>query len=102
MGRGWRGKRGNPVLFARRFFAKMRAISGDVGARALIGDYPELVCELPMADEIFLVVTATVMLSVLVHGLSAVPASNRFGDWFEHHTSGHMAETEAVDEMPTR
>jgi molybdenum cofactor cytidylyltransferase len=40
-----RGKRGNPVLFARRFFAEMEAIEGDVGARGLIGAYPELVCE---------------------------------------------------------
>ncbi len=39
------GKRGNPVLFARRFFAEMEAIEGDVGARGLIGAYPELVCE---------------------------------------------------------
>jgi molybdenum cofactor cytidylyltransferase len=40
-----RGKRGNPVLFARRFFAEMEAIEGDVGARGLIGAYPELACE---------------------------------------------------------
>jgi molybdenum cofactor cytidylyltransferase len=39
------GKRGNPVLFARRFFAEMESIEGDVGARGLIGAYPELVCE---------------------------------------------------------
>jgi molybdenum cofactor cytidylyltransferase len=47
----WQGKRGNPVLFARRFFAEMQAISGDVGARALIGDYPELVAEVPVAED---------------------------------------------------
>ena len=44
----WRGKRGNPVLLARRFFAEMQAISGDVGARALIGEYPEALCEVAM------------------------------------------------------
>jgi molybdenum cofactor cytidylyltransferase len=44
----WRGKRGNPVLLARRFFAEMQTISGDVGARALIGEYPEAVCEVAM------------------------------------------------------
>jgi molybdenum cofactor cytidylyltransferase len=38
------GKRGNPVLFARRFFEKIESIEGDVGARGLIGAYPELVC----------------------------------------------------------
>ena len=43
-------RRGNPVLLARRFFPEMQAISGDIGARALIGDYPELVAEVPVAD----------------------------------------------------
>jgi molybdenum cofactor cytidylyltransferase len=47
----WQGKRGNPVLFARRFFAEMQTISGDVGAKALIGEYPEAVCEVAMADD---------------------------------------------------
>ncbi len=45
------GKRGNPVLFARRFFAEMESVSGDVGARHLIGESPELVCEVDMADD---------------------------------------------------
>ena len=44
------GKRGNPVLFARRFFAEMAAIRGDVGARHLIGEYEEYVCEVAMDD----------------------------------------------------
>lgn len=44
------GKRGNPVLFARRFFEEMEAVSGDVGARHLIGQAPELVCEVEMED----------------------------------------------------
>ena len=44
------GKRGNPVLFARRFFAEMDSVSGDVGARHLIGESPELVCEVEMPD----------------------------------------------------
>ena len=46
-----RGKRGNPVLWARRFFAEMQEIAGDVGARHLIGAYPELVVEIEMAGE---------------------------------------------------
>ena len=46
----WAGKRGNPVLLARRYFAEVQAISGDVGARALIGDYPEAVAEVAMDD----------------------------------------------------
>jgi molybdenum cofactor cytidylyltransferase len=44
------GKRGNPILFARRFFDEMEAISGDVGARHLLGESPELVCEVEMKD----------------------------------------------------
>ena len=49
------GKRGNPVLFARRFFDEMAAVRGDVGARHLIGDYEEYVCEVAMDDRAVLV-----------------------------------------------
>jgi len=45
------GKRGNPVLWARRFFPEMLAIEGDVGARHLVGQYGELVCEVEAADD---------------------------------------------------
>ncbi len=45
------GKRGNPVLFARRFFEEMETVSGDVGARHLIGESPELVCEVEMSGD---------------------------------------------------
>jgi molybdenum cofactor cytidylyltransferase len=45
------GKRGNPVLWARRFFPEIQAIEGDVGARNLIGAYGELVCEVEAEDE---------------------------------------------------
>ena len=41
------GKRGNPVLFARRFFSEMLEIQGDVGARHLIGAYSDHVREVP-------------------------------------------------------
>ena len=44
------GKRGNPVLWDRRFFAEMRQVAGDVGARHLIGDYAELVAEVETED----------------------------------------------------
>jgi molybdenum cofactor cytidylyltransferase len=43
-----RGKRGNPVLWARRFFAEMAELAGDVGAKHLIGEHAELVCEIEM------------------------------------------------------
>jgi molybdenum cofactor cytidylyltransferase len=42
------GKRGNPVLWSRRFFPDLMAIEGDVGARHLIGRYGEAVFELPV------------------------------------------------------
>jgi molybdenum cofactor cytidylyltransferase len=45
------GKRGNPVLWARRFFPEMAQIAGDVGARHLIGEYAELVAEVEMDDD---------------------------------------------------
>lgn len=44
------GKRGNPVLWARRFFEDMFAISGDVGAKALIGANESLVYEVEFGD----------------------------------------------------
>ena len=45
-----RGKRGNPVLWGARFFAQMAAVSGDVGARHLIGENAEWVCEVEVGD----------------------------------------------------
>jgi molybdenum cofactor cytidylyltransferase len=45
------GKRGNPVLWARRFFPEMLSLEGDVGARHLIGQYDELVCEVEADDD---------------------------------------------------
>jgi molybdenum cofactor cytidylyltransferase len=47
----WRGKRGNPVLIGKRFFAEMQALTGDVGARPLISQYPELICEVEMEND---------------------------------------------------
>ena len=46
----WRGKRGNPVLWGARFFARMAAVSGDVGARHLIGENAEWVCDVPVGE----------------------------------------------------
>jgi len=47
----WRGKRGNPVLFDRRFFAEMTDVEGDTGARHLIGEHGEVVAEVAMDDD---------------------------------------------------
>jgi molybdenum cofactor cytidylyltransferase len=46
-----RGKRGNPVLWARRFFPEMAELAGDVGAKHLIGEYAELVAEVEMDSD---------------------------------------------------
>ena len=45
------GRRGNPVLWAKRFFPEIQAVEGDVGARNLIGAYDELICEIPVEDD---------------------------------------------------
>jgi molybdenum cofactor cytidylyltransferase len=42
------GKRGNPVVWSRRFFADLMAVEGDIGARHLIGRYGEAVVEVPV------------------------------------------------------
>ncbi len=49
------GKRGNPVLWSRRFFPDLMTIEGDVGARHLIGRYPEAVVEVPVDGKATLV-----------------------------------------------
>ena len=46
-----RGKRGNPVLWGRAYFDEIAALSGDVGARHLIGAHREAVCEVALEDE---------------------------------------------------
>jgi molybdenum cofactor cytidylyltransferase len=45
------GKRGNPVLWARRFFEEIMALEGDVGARHVIAQNAELVCEVEADDD---------------------------------------------------
>ena len=49
------GKRGNPVLWSRRFFPDLMAIEGDVGARHLIGRYSEAVAEVPVEGKATLI-----------------------------------------------
>jgi molybdenum cofactor cytidylyltransferase len=51
----WNGKRGNPVLWARAFFAEMHGVAGDVGARHLIGQHPDAVVEVEAEDDASLV-----------------------------------------------
>ncbi len=49
------GKRGNPVLWAKRFFVEMGQTTGDVGARDLIARYADLVHEVEMGDNSVLI-----------------------------------------------
>ena len=44
------GKRGNPVVWHRRFFEEMSQVAGDTGARHLIGEHAESVIEVSMDD----------------------------------------------------
>jgi molybdenum cofactor cytidylyltransferase len=39
-------RRGNPVLWARRFFPEIEALSGDVGAKDLIVTHEDVVCDI--------------------------------------------------------
>jgi molybdenum cofactor cytidylyltransferase len=45
------GRRGNPVVWSRRFFHELMAIQGDIGARHLIGQYAEAVAEVSLAGD---------------------------------------------------
>jgi molybdenum cofactor cytidylyltransferase len=45
------GRRGNPVVWSRRFFNDLMSITGDIGARHLIGSYAEAVVEVPVAGD---------------------------------------------------
>ena len=45
------GKRGNPVVWSRRFFSDLSTLTGDVGARGLIASYPEAVVEVATTDD---------------------------------------------------
>jgi len=49
------GRRGNPVLWSRRFFRELMTLDGDVGARHLIAKHAEAVAEVPVeGDSAFL------------------------------------------------
>ncbi|HEY3847146.1 MAG TPA: molybdopterin-binding/glycosyltransferase family 2 protein [Acetobacteraceae bacterium] len=45
------GKQGNPMLWDRRFFPEILQITGDSGARFLVGKHMESVAEVEMADD---------------------------------------------------
>jgi molybdenum cofactor cytidylyltransferase len=45
------GRRGNPVLWSRRFFKELMTLDGDVGARHLIAKHAEAVAEVPVEGQ---------------------------------------------------
>ncbi|MCS6890887.1 MAG: molybdopterin-binding/glycosyltransferase family 2 protein [Rhodovarius sp.] len=47
----YRGKQGNPVLWDRSLVPEMMAVSGDVGARHLVGKHASRVAEVEMPDD---------------------------------------------------
>jgi molybdenum cofactor cytidylyltransferase len=48
------GRRGNPVLLGRRFFAEMRGLTGDKGARGLIARHAGLVVEVELDGSVLI------------------------------------------------
>ena len=62
----FRGKRGNPVLWGREFFDPMSRVSGDVGARHLIGAHDDKVVEVEVdSDGVILDVDTPEMLKAI-------------------------------------
>ncbi len=47
----FRGKQGNPMLWSREFLDEIMTITGDVGARHLIGHHADRMVEVEMADD---------------------------------------------------
>ena len=45
------GKRGHPVLWARRYFAEILTLRGDHGARTLMAEHPGAICEIETDDD---------------------------------------------------
>lgn len=48
---GWEGRRGNPVIFARRYEDELRALTGDTGGRAVIRAHGDDVAICPVTRE---------------------------------------------------
>jgi len=44
------GKRGNPVLWSKRFFADLCAVQGDIGGRHLLGEFDDWIQECVVSD----------------------------------------------------
>lgn len=69
------GRRGNPVLWSRRFFPELCALEGDVGARHLIAAHGEAVCEVEVAGEAAFLDVDTPDALAEVRQVAAAPAN---------------------------
>lgn len=49
-----RGRRGNPVLLGRAVFAALAALTGDVGARTIINQNPDMVVEVALDEAVLI------------------------------------------------
>ncbi len=58
--------------------------------------------DLPVGEDLFLIVTWTVLASVFLHGATSFPLAERYGGWFDRHHGERMEEAKEVEEMPTR
>jgi molybdenum cofactor cytidylyltransferase len=60
------GRRGNPVLWSRRFFGELMGLSGDIGGRHLVDHHSEAVVEVPVdGDGAFLDIDTPQVLEVV-------------------------------------
>ena len=47
----YRGVRGHPIIFAKKYVAELMAVKGDIGGRQIISAHPEDVLEVDVASE---------------------------------------------------
>ena len=72
------GRRGNPVLWSRRFFRELMTLDGDVGARHLIAKHAEAVAEVPVdGDSAFLDIDTPQALEAARRGVDCVGWAKR-------------------------
>lgn len=65
------GRRGNPVLWSRRFFPELMAVAGDKGGREILADYPDAIAEVELGAAAAVDIDTPEALS----GIGGLPAS---------------------------
>ncbi len=81
------------------------AFVGWAGPRGLASIvYAVLVAEADVegGELVFVVAAATILLSILLHGLTAAPLSNRYGRWMREQERGEAPERTPVSHLPVR